>query len=211
MDELRSTKHDAIDQLLPWYVNDTLEDHERTEVEGHLAECETCQGSVRLLKGVRSVVREDSPVPIVPEPDTDSLFAVIDADEAGHSASSRGVKYMLAASILLAIGVTVTILGIRQFDVHTPTQFETVISEPTDETTQYIVEMRFAEDVSISERQQLLGALGDITSNTALDSEILTLHLSAGSLTTLQQRIDEVRSQPQVLDARIVAVHLPVD
>lgn len=211
MNELRSSKHDAIDQLLPWYVNDTLEEHERAEVEDHISECATCQESIRLLTGVQSVVREDSPVPIVPEPNTELLFELIDADETGHLASSRGIRYLLAASVLLTIGVAVTILGVRQFDANTPTQFETVISESTEETIQYIVEMRFEEDVSISERQQILKALGGATSDTALDSEVLTLHLGAGSLSALQQRIDDMRTRPQVLDARIVAVHLPVD
>lgn len=211
MNELRSSQHDAIDRLLPWYVNDTLEEHERAEVDGHLSECATCQESVRLLTGVRSVVREDSPIPIVPEPDTNSLFAAIDAGDTGSSPSGRSVRYLLAASVLLAIGVSVTILGIRQFDVNTPTQFETVISESTGETIQYIVEMRFAESASINERQQILKALGDTTSDTALEAEVVTLHLSAHSLSALQQRIDDAQTRPQVLDASIVAVHLPVD
>ncbi len=38
------------DELLPWYVNSTLETHERRQVEAHVARCERCRVEVESLK-----------------------------------------------------------------------------------------------------------------------------------------------------------------
>jgi hypothetical protein len=45
--------HAEADRLLPWYVNDTLDDDERRQVEQHLAECLHCQQEVAWLRGIR--------------------------------------------------------------------------------------------------------------------------------------------------------------
>ena len=38
--------HHAIERMLPWYANGTLEEAERAEVEAHLHECARCRGDL---------------------------------------------------------------------------------------------------------------------------------------------------------------------
>jgi len=44
---LGGERHRAVEQLLPWYANGTLDEAERAEVESHLRECARCQADVR--------------------------------------------------------------------------------------------------------------------------------------------------------------------
>lgn len=44
--------HAETDRLLPWYVNDTLDEDERRQVEQHLVECVHCQQEVSWLRDV---------------------------------------------------------------------------------------------------------------------------------------------------------------
>ena len=44
--------------LLPWFVNNTLSEHERLVVESHLETCPQCQQEVLLLQRMREQVKE---------------------------------------------------------------------------------------------------------------------------------------------------------
>jgi anti-sigma factor RsiW len=43
---LRGSPHEQAQQLLPWYVNGTLEADEAALVEAHLAECAECRADL---------------------------------------------------------------------------------------------------------------------------------------------------------------------
>jgi len=47
------------DELLPWYVNGSLDEDERARVEAHLAGCERCRTEVEYLSSLREQVRAD--------------------------------------------------------------------------------------------------------------------------------------------------------
>jgi predicted anti-sigma-YlaC factor YlaD len=65
---MRANVHDAVDELLPWYANGTLEGEERDRVERHLAECEVCREEMALLRNVDHVRSEMvAATPIVPD------------------------------------------------------------------------------------------------------------------------------------------------
>jgi len=46
------------DELLPWYVNNTLDSAEREQVEQHLKTCASCQQEVELLRAVQQHVKQ---------------------------------------------------------------------------------------------------------------------------------------------------------
>ncbi|MGD8572931.1 MAG: zf-HC2 domain-containing protein [Gammaproteobacteria bacterium] len=50
--------------LLPWYVNGTLEEVEQQQVEEHLQHCESCRGEIELLRAMRDNVKQsDESIP----------------------------------------------------------------------------------------------------------------------------------------------------
>jgi hypothetical protein len=58
--------HSEIVQLLPWYVNGTLSEDERSAAEVHLAQCQECSRELKQLKELESAVlgvAEQAPAP----------------------------------------------------------------------------------------------------------------------------------------------------
>jgi hypothetical protein len=58
---LRGSPHEQAQQLLPWYVNGTLEADEAAMVEGHLAECAECRAD---LAAEQALSREVAALPL---------------------------------------------------------------------------------------------------------------------------------------------------
>lgn len=61
MTQLSMTNDQHPDELLPWFVNQSLSDHEREQVEVHLQSCSRCQQEVDFLRNVREEVKTYSP------------------------------------------------------------------------------------------------------------------------------------------------------
>ena len=49
--------HDDVDQLLPWYVSDSLNADERARVDAHLAECAPCRAALADEAALRNAYR----------------------------------------------------------------------------------------------------------------------------------------------------------
>lgn len=54
-DQLHESTHP--DELLPWYVNQTLSPQEQEQVEGHIKNCSRCQKEIEFLKNMRGKVQ----------------------------------------------------------------------------------------------------------------------------------------------------------
>ena len=61
MADLQDVVHREIIELLPWYLNKTLEPEEQARVENHLRECSPCHGELEELTGLRKVVAVEVP------------------------------------------------------------------------------------------------------------------------------------------------------
>jgi anti-sigma factor RsiW len=73
---LRGSAHERAQQLLPWYVNGTLEAAEAAMVEAHLAECAECRND---LAAERVLAREVAALPLDVEHAWSTLSDRIDA------------------------------------------------------------------------------------------------------------------------------------
>jgi anti-sigma factor RsiW len=54
---LEGDPHQAISELIPWYVNGTLENRERERVAQHIAECPACVEEIARCRTIAAVVR----------------------------------------------------------------------------------------------------------------------------------------------------------
>lgn len=59
---LRSNPHEAVQELLPWFVNGTLDEEELAEVEAHLAECAECSAELAAERRLAAAAVESAPV-----------------------------------------------------------------------------------------------------------------------------------------------------
>lgn len=73
---LRGSPHERAQQLLPWYVNGTLEADEAAMVEAHLAECAECRAD---LAAEQALAREVAALPLDVEHAWSTLSDRIDA------------------------------------------------------------------------------------------------------------------------------------
>jgi len=62
----RRTGHEEAWDLLPWYVNGTLEEAERREVEDHVGACGICREEVRYCRAFGELAREDGDLAVSP-------------------------------------------------------------------------------------------------------------------------------------------------
>ena len=68
-------------ELLPWYVNRTLEEDERQEVRGHLGNCLVCRREVAFLERLDRAVVASPDVDFTPKRAFAGLWQRIDAAE----------------------------------------------------------------------------------------------------------------------------------
>lgn len=78
-------EHDDILALLPWYVNNTLEDRERDLVKNHIDHCEACKQEVLFLTSLGQTVQSQASDSYAMNANVDrdlsAVMNLIDADE----------------------------------------------------------------------------------------------------------------------------------
>jgi anti-sigma-K factor RskA len=66
---LNASDHEAVDALLPWYVNGTLRGDELLRVERHIEACPACRQEVDWLRNVFAACVAATPLPAAPAAD----------------------------------------------------------------------------------------------------------------------------------------------
>lgn len=207
---LHTIDHEELAALLPWYVNETLDDAERSRVQRHVEQCAACRESVDMLSEVRRAVRSGSPAPLVPQPDTERLLAELDAGD--RPAVRSYLPWIAAAATVAAVAIAVTWqLAPRPADP--PAMFETLTSTGADASINYVLEIRFMPDSSGASHSTFFESIGVGQLATPMSSHVYRVALGLGtvSLAELEQYADEIEARPEVASARFVAVQLPVE
>lgn len=83
-DDHRARPHERLEAMLPWYVNGTLDERGRAEVEAHLQHCGTCREEVLLHQRIAEHVRLGRQVHPAPLASLDRLMERIEAHDASH-------------------------------------------------------------------------------------------------------------------------------
>lgn len=202
--------HEELESLLPWYVNETLDDTEHARVQRHVRQCTTCRDNVAMLLEVRSTVRSDSLAPLVPAPDTGRLLAAIEASD--RTGARRTWSWIAVAATFIVVAMTMTWqLAPRQ--ASTPVLFETVTSPAVDQPINYVLEVRFIAGASVESHGAFFESIGAGKLAVPLGDGTYRVALGLGpvSLAELEQYAESIESRPEITAARFVAVQLPVE
>ncbi len=70
--------HAQVALLVPWYVNDTLDDVEKNLVASHIEQCETCRNEVHFLTHVEQAANSGQDVHAIPQNGLAKLLQRID-------------------------------------------------------------------------------------------------------------------------------------
>ncbi len=110
--------HETIEALLPWYVNGTLTDEERAQVEAHLAHCRRCREDVRFLTGLRQGVKRTTDTTTDPELGLKRLMREIDAEPTARRRTPWWQPSLAAAAVVIVVqGVLLFNLWQRDDDI----------------------------------------------------------------------------------------------
>jgi hypothetical protein len=121
--------HEEFQELLPWYVNETLAAPQRARVESHLRDCEACRAELERERLIRGRMAGDAAIEYLPAPSLKRLQARLDeanlqgsrpAAPEPDQAASRGAPPRRA--LWAACAAIVAVLGLmtayRWMDVH---------------------------------------------------------------------------------------------
>lgn len=207
----RDAEHAAVDELLPWYVNGTLDPGELATVRRHLQDCETCRESALLLSQVNAVINRPAATPITPMRRPEALLAKIDRPGPGGSQGLRTPMLAAAASLVLAAAAFWLWTG-REDGVPQPQTYEAVTSDSQRTTMDYVMTVVFEPGVGAQDRQRVLREVGasDVRADESGSGWQVNVTLDAASLDELGRFTRALEARPEVRSARIVALQLPV-
>ena len=211
-EELQLDDHARVDRLLPWFVNNTLDDGERDRVRSHLDICDACRESVSLLSAVQHSIHRGTATPIVPRLQTDRLLETIDT----HVSKGRRTRVLAifasAASVAAALVLVNLLLPAREQTVTEPARYETTTSPAQRASMNYVLDVQFEAGVPPAAQQRVLHGLQakEISSAGSDGVYRITVNLPASSLEELERFTSELESASEIRAVHAVAVQLPV-
>ena len=211
MNLVRSTvDHVELAELLPWFVNGTLDETERRVVQRHIEECAECREDVEMFAAAQRAVRNESPAPLVPAPNRERLVAAL--DNAARRPGRRPGPWIAAAATIAAVAITIAWqAGSRP--AATPALFETATSPPVSQPINYVLEVQFVPGSTVEAHNEFFESVGASELAVPLNDRAYRVALGLGSVTLaqLEQYADQIEARPEVASARFVAVQLPVE
>jgi hypothetical protein len=176
-DASHSYEHQEVWEVLPWYVNGTLDDRERASVEEHLRTCAACQAELARCRDLAAAVQgvaEDAW-----EPSSEHfarVLACLDATTASptprrswwdtvraqyerYGEMLRRTPPLIRWTLVTQSALTLVVVGILVWQAPwAPERFYQTLSNSSDQTVQKRMQIRvvFAEDITEKELRALL-------------------------------------------------------
>lgn len=202
--------HAEAELLLPWYANNTLKAQERDAVAGHLEQCNECARALALLTRMEAAVNDSGTVPLVPDPQPDKLFEVLDQQSADTGNRPVFKRWQIAAGLAAAAIAAAFVWSVNAVDPTDPA-YRTAISADADNEIAYVIELGFAATVSADQRRTILNELGATTVSVAApDLVTVVIPMPTSSMSDVETWRSTLVGRAEIADARIVAVQLPV-
>lgn len=134
----KSAQHQEVSALIPWYVNDTIDERGRQRVEDHVAVCAECRNDLSLQQRIFEGIHAQAALDYMPVASLKRLQSRLDALQSApalalpptEQRNSRRMPWRgwMAASIA-AIAVAAALLAMNRW-----TQFEARLTQPNYRT-----------------------------------------------------------------------------
>ncbi len=202
--------HEDVRLLLPWFVNGTLADAERESVQSHLDGCAECREEVLLSREMMAAAQQPGATPIVP---TTTAGQILDkAHGINKTHTSRPLWWGVAAGLAIVASLLVLTLATDTAVDADNQRFATATSTASAATMDYVLELQFADGVSLDDRLAIIDELGagDVLLSAEQGAVRMVVSLLPQSLNELQQRAAEIASRREIDSAEFVALQVPV-
>jgi len=208
----RTVEHHEVNELLPWFLNQSLLDEERRRVKRHLVSCDECAADLKLLKNMQTTIVQDDLAPLVPKPVPDRIFGSLAHGRPIVNAPTRR-PWAFAAVAAAALMAWLTI-GLLQNDPHQSGQnsYETATSAAGGTEMDYVFELQFEKNISDADKERVLKKLNanDIVFDIVNDRIRTTIRLPLRSLADLEAYAASIEELSEIQTVNAVAVQLPV-
>lgn len=211
-------RHQQIQLLLPWYVNQSLQHDDRDQVENHIRHCLRCRRELvsicRLAKAITNASDLDTaaevsfaglkaklPARSVGNTSLPSPAKMAIRDKLGRYASRTGIRYAMAASILLAM----LPLGLQILPTQTGNVYYTLSAAKPEQANDRELRVVFAKSASAAEVAAALETIHGLRIGEANSAGALTIRLDTdrGS-PEMKEALALLRNRPDVLLAEPV-------
>jgi anti-sigma factor RsiW len=191
--------HDEAFELLPWFVNGTLSEAERTGVDRHIRACLPCRVALQEQSQLQTLLREQPTVRLSADQGFERLIEGIDAASRRRTVRPRRRGAALAALWAgfgrHAVTATVLVGGLAlaswlvtiAYDRPQEGAFGTLTTEAADAAR---IDIVFADGVTEPELRALIRDLGGAITSGPTDRGRYTISL--GSADASEREIDEV-------------------
>jgi len=194
-------------QNIPWYLNGTLSEADTSLLRDHIEQCADCRADVELHTSMQSAVLGREVTSMMPK------TTAADIMRSDHATPSRPYRFIALAAGVAIIGVALGVFFNSDRDIESGNQlFETATSTGTVATIDYVLQVRFDNDVSDQQRDEIVEQLANVVKWSKDNSGAYEIHvqLATPSLTTLEEYALHADSIPGVQSARFTALQLPM-
>ncbi len=210
-------QHQQIQLLLPWYINQSLQAHDRLLVDKHIRHCLLCRRELVGLRKLANAVIKTSDLDVAAETSFAGLVDKLPSRHAmpaarsarqpppGHSLNRYlkhyGLRYAMAASLLLAL----LPIGWRMLPVPTDGAYYTLSAARPEPSQTIELRVVFAKSTAEADVANLLAALHGERVGEANSVGAFTVRLNASDgKPNQEQALAMLRSRQDVLFAEPV-------
>ncbi len=183
--ELRRDEREAL-ELLPWYVNGTLEGEERELVSRQVLASLTCRKELERLRSLHRLIQRDDPETAATGRAFERLMARIEATGAASTSRARHLgkaftwtRLALVASVTAA--VSMQLWWSADAPSPTPRTYVTLTSSQPAVSGSAQLRVVFAPDVAETERMELLASHGLVIAGPPRHDGVVMLRFSDGT------------------------------
>ncbi len=197
---------------IPWLLNGTLSDSAAAVLRKHLESCNDCRADLESHKTMRSAVLGNDVTPMKPATRAEDVIGIAASSRPQVVRNRNSRLQALAASVAilaLAIGV---MFFLGEDDAATNQLFETATSQGASGGIDYVMQLRFDDGVSSSEKVIIVAQLKGVVKWAVSESGYYEVHvqLPAPSMTVLEDYEESTSAISGVLSAEFTALQLPV-
>ena len=197
----------SLRESIPWYLNGTLSESDAALVRDHIEQCADCRADVELHSSMQSAVCGREVTSMMPKTKAADIIRNDRATPAGPSKI-----FALAAGVAI-IGVALGMFFSSDWgDESGNQQFATATSTGTEARIDYVLQIRFDDDVPEQQQGDIVAQLDDVVKWSRDNSGVYEVHvqLASPSLATLEEYASHADSIPGVQSAEFTALQIPM-
>ena len=199
---------------IPWLVNGTLSDPAAAAVHEHLKYCSDCRADFEMHEEMRAALLGKEVIPMIPTTQAADVIGDRGDIRAKRSRSRRIPSRVTAIAASIAIvGVALLLsFGPDKGAEETNQLFETATSTGSPSGIDYIMQLRFEDDISETERGKIAAQLAGVVKwniDERGDYEVY-VQLDAPSFRALKEYEERAAALAGVQSANFTALQLPM-